>query len=80
MLIQIKFANRHRKQNILYLYMGLTIISTVIIYFFVPETKRLPVEEIAELFGDKVVVYMSADGLKTVAEKEDCTIKVLEKS
>lgn len=54
-------------------------VSTVIVYFFIPETKRLPVEEIAELFGDKVVVHISADGLDTVAEKEDCNLSALER-
>lgn len=63
-------ANMYRKHNIFYLYMGLCIISTVIIYFFVPETKQLPVEEIAALFGDEVVVYLSPDGHKLIEEKE----------
>jgi Sugar (and other) transporter len=31
------------------LYMALCLISTVIVYFFVPETKGLPVEEIGDL-------------------------------
>lgn len=65
-------ANSNRKQNILYLYMGLTLISTIIVYFFIPETKRLPVEEIAGLFGDKVVVHLSADRLDAVGVKEVC--------
>ncbi|KAH8697513.1 general substrate transporter [Talaromyces proteolyticus] len=50
------------KYNIFYLYMGLCLISTVVIYFFVVETKGLPVEEIGALFGDKVVAHLTADG------------------
>jgi hypothetical protein len=63
-------ANMYRKHNIFYLYMGLCIVSTIIIYFFVPETKQLPVEEIAALFGDEVVVYLSPDGHKLNEENE----------
>ncbi|KAH8704794.1 general substrate transporter [Talaromyces proteolyticus] len=63
-------AMRNIKHNILYLYMGLCIISTIIIYFFVPETKQLPVEEIAALFGDKVVVHLTADGQHLIEEED----------
>jgi hypothetical protein len=38
------------------------VVSTVIIYFFLPETARLPLEEVGALFGDEVVVHMTADG------------------
>lgn len=31
------------------------------VYFFVPETAKLPMEEIAELFGDTVVVHLRVD-------------------
>jgi hypothetical protein len=34
------------------LWVGLCIISAVIIYFFIPETAKLPGEEIGALFGD----------------------------
>lgn len=44
------------------LYMGLCIISAIIVYFWIPETKGLPVEEIGALFGDEVVVHLTADG------------------
>jgi Sugar (and other) transporter len=45
-----------------FLYISLCLISTVIVYIFVPETKGLPVEEIGEIFGDKVVIHLTSDG------------------
>ena len=44
------------------LYMGLCIVSGILVYFFVPETKGLPMEELAALFGDEVVVHLTKDG------------------
>ena len=52
-----------------FLYMGLCIISTIIVYFYIPETKRLPVEEIGALFGDEVVVHLTDDGHGIVEEQ-----------
>lgn len=48
------------------LYSGLSIIAAVIVYFYIPETKGLPVEEIGALFGDKVVVHRTSDGLDII--------------
>jgi hypothetical protein len=45
----------------LVLYCGLCIISAVIVYIYIPETKGLPIEEIGALFGDEVVVHLTAD-------------------
>lgn len=42
--------------------MALCIISTIIVYFFVCETKCITVEELGALFGDKVVVHLTSDG------------------
>ena len=50
------------KWGIYYLWMGLCIISTVIVYFFIPETTGIPVEEIGAFFGDEVVVHLTEDG------------------
>ncbi|CAK7206968.1 hypothetical protein SEUCBS139899_009775 [Sporothrix eucalyptigena] len=56
-------------------YVGLNVISIGLIYWFVPETKNLSLEEIGELFGDEVVVHLSADGHHVVeAEKVDVTL------
>ena len=32
-------------------------LGTFFVYFFLPETKNIPLEEMAKLFGDEVVVY-----------------------
>jgi hypothetical protein len=61
------------------IYCGLCIISTIITYFFVPETKGLPVEEIGALFGDEVVVHLTADGTGIVedsGEKDNVSVTV----
>lgn len=52
------------------LYCGLCIISAIIVYFWIPETKGLPVEEIGALFGDEVVVHLTADGHWIVEDKQ----------
>lgn len=41
---------------------AVTICSSVITYFYIPETTGLSLEEIGTLFGDEVVVHMTADG------------------
>lgn len=55
--------------------MALCIISTVIVYFFVMETKGKPVEELGALFGDKVVVHLTSDGHGIVEEKLMAEVK-----
>lgn len=37
------------------------IVSTVFVYFYIPETRLLPLEEIGALFGDEVVVHLNAN-------------------
>ncbi|KFY68508.1 hypothetical protein V496_01030 [Pseudogymnoascus sp. VKM F-4515 (FW-2607)] len=39
-----------------------SMVSTVIIYFFIPETSNMSLEEIGALFGDPVMVHLTADG------------------
>jgi hypothetical protein len=43
-------------------YIFCNVVSTILIYFFIPETAQLSLEEIGELFGDKVVVHLTNDG------------------
>ena len=50
------------KYNMYFLYTGLCIVSTVIIYIYIPETKQISMEEISALFGDEVAVHITADG------------------
>lgn len=51
------------------IYFGFTIISAVIVYFYLPETKGLPIEEIGALFGDEVIVHLTRDGHGLVEDK-----------
>jgi len=44
------------------LWMGLCLICTFLVYLYIPETKRLPIEEIGALFGDDVIVHLTSDG------------------
>lgn len=37
----------------------LTLVSVLVIYFMYPETKGKSLEELAELFGDPVVVHLT---------------------
>lgn len=37
----------------------LTVVSVIVIYFMYPETKGKSLEELAELFGDPVVVHLT---------------------
>lgn len=50
------------------LYMALCLIAFVIFYFYLPETKQVPMEELGALFGDEVVVHLTADGRGIVEE------------
>lgn len=59
-----------------FLYMSLCIISTIIVYFFIPETKKIPIEEIGALFGDEVIVHLTADGHGIVEEGKDVRIEI----
>lgn len=52
------------------IYAGLCVVSFIITYFYIPETKGLPVEEIGALFGDTVAVHLTADGQGIVEDKE----------
>ncbi len=54
-----------------FLYCGLCIIAAVVVYFFIPETKRIPIEEIGALFGDEVVVHLTSDGHDIVEDDTD---------
>lgn len=39
-----------------------TCVSSVIVYLYVPETTNMTLEDIGALFGDEVVVHITADG------------------
>lgn len=52
------------------IYAVLMVIAGVFVYLYIVETKGLPVEEIGALFGDEVVVHLTADGQGIVEEKQ----------
>jgi hypothetical protein len=52
------------------IYAGLCVLSFIITYFYIPETKGLPVEEIGALFGDAVAVHLTSDGEGIIEEKQ----------
>ncbi|KAF4236374.1 hypothetical protein CNMCM6805_005863 [Aspergillus fumigatiaffinis] len=62
-------AFRNINYNLFYLYFGLCMISAVVIYFYIPETRHVPVEELGALFGDAVVVHLTPDGHGILEEK-----------
>lgn len=51
--------------------MSLCAISAVIVYFFIPETKGVPMEELAALFGDEVMIRLTADGQGVIKHELD---------
>lgn len=60
-----------------FLYMGLCIISTIITYLYIPETKLVPMEELGSLFGDEVVVHLTSNGHGIVEEQEMVKVDVV---
>lgn len=50
-------------------YFGCAIIAAIIAWFFVVETKGVPMEELGALFGDEVVVHLTSDGHGIVEDK-----------
>ncbi|KAK7887649.1 hypothetical protein LTR67_009550 [Exophiala xenobiotica] len=71
-------AFKNAKYNMYFLYMGLCMVSTVIVYLYCPETKQISVEEIGALFGDEVVVHLTADGHGIVEQDEMVKVDVQE--
>ena len=57
------------------IYFALAIICAILAYFLILETKGLPVEEIGALFGDEVVVHLTANGHGLVEDKGE-TVQV----
>ena len=52
------------------IYMGFCVICEIVVYFYVPETRAKPVEEMGALFGEEseVMLHMTSDG-KGIVEK-----------
>ena len=56
------------------IYMALCIIAWPVVYFYVPETTKIPVEELGAIFGDEVIVHLSADGHELVEHATDLKV------
>ncbi len=52
------------------IYMGCCVVCEIVVFFYVPETRAKPVEEMGALFGEEneVMLHMTADG-KGIVEK-----------
>lgn len=59
-------------------YMGLSVACGIIAYFYVPETKGLPIEEMGALFGDEVALHMTSDGRGIVEKPEGVEVEQVE--
>ncbi|OAL40692.1 hypothetical protein AYO20_00428 [Fonsecaea nubica] len=59
------------------IFMSFCIVCEAVVYFFVPETRGLPVEEMGTLFGDEVVMHMTLDG-RGLVEKDTTEGVVME--
>lgn len=72
-------AFQNIKWRMYMIWFALTVISSIVVYFFIPETKQIPVEEIGGLFGDPVIVHLTADGHAIVEDIDvDKALEVLQ--
>jgi hypothetical protein len=58
-------------------FVACNVVTTIVIYFFVPETSHLSLEEIGGLFGDEVVVHLTTDG-HGIVETEKVAVQKVE--
>lgn len=58
------------KENYYYVFVGCTTFFLIMAYFYFPETRRKTLEEIAEAFGDKVVLASDTDVLEEASAEE----------
>ncbi|KAF7563849.1 hypothetical protein G7046_g248 [Stylonectria norvegica] len=49
-------------------WVGCNVVSTIIIYFFLPESANKTMEEMGDLFGDQVMTHMANDGQAVVED------------
>jgi predicted MFS family arabinose efflux permease len=57
-------------------FIGLTVVTVVVIFFYYPETKGRSLEELAELFGEPVVVHLTDAAGATEAEKRELDMEI----
>lgn len=56
------------------IFMALYITCEILVYLYVPETRGKPVEEMGEIFGDKVDVHITSDG-RGLVEKSEAVVE-----
>jgi hypothetical protein len=64
----------HRTWKMYLIFMSLCLICEVLVYLYVPETRGKPVEEMGEIFGDKIDVHMTSDG-RGLVEKSEAVVE-----
>lgn len=57
---------------------GCNIISTILVYFFLPESSGKTMEEMGDLFGDAVVVHMADNGRELVEGESRVDLETFE--
>ncbi|KAF2502955.1 general substrate transporter [Lophium mytilinum] len=60
-------------------WIGCNVVSTIVIYFYLPESKGRSMEEMGDLFGDVVVVHLAQDGKGLVKGDVELPVPVSEK-
>ena len=60
------------------IYIALCIIAWPVVYLYVPETTKIPVEELGAIFGDEVIVHLSADGHDLIEDANDLKVDRME--
>ncbi|EXJ68554.1 uncharacterized protein A1O5_08347 [Cladophialophora psammophila CBS 110553] len=60
------------------IYMALCLVCEIVVYFFIPETRGRPVEEMGALFGEEVVLHMTLDGRGLVEKTEGVAFEQIE--
>ena len=73
-MANVPLLSTHSQWRMYLIYMALCIIAEPIVYFYIPETTKVPVEEIGAMFGDEVVVHMTTDGHGLVEESVDSDV------
>jgi len=58
--------------------MGLCLVSEVVVYFYIPETRGKPVEEMGALFGEEVMLHMTSNGRGLVEKTEGMVLEGVE--
>ena len=58
--------------------MGCCILCEVVVYFYIPETRGKPVEEMGSLFGEEVTLHMTFDGRGLIGKPDGVAVEEVE--